>query len=90
MTAVARPAKRRFPASVPPPVSLLDYGLCGGLENSNVKFLPSVLKVGEWRLWIEKFDALEVLRTDRITPFGIENVRYHARLVGWSKADVAR
>ncbi len=61
-----------------PPVSLLDYGLCGGLENSNVKYLPSVLKVGEWRLWIEKFDALDVLRTDRITPFGIEDVRYHA------------
>ncbi len=89
MTAVARPAKLHFPASVSP-VSLPDYGLCGGLENSNVKFLPSVLKVGEWRLWIEKFDALDVLRTDRITPFGIENVRYHARLVGWSKADVAR
>ena len=72
------------------PVSLPDYGLCGGLENSNVKFLPSVLKVGEWRLRIEKFDTLDVLRTDRITPVGIENVRYHARLVGWSKADVAR
>ena len=53
-------------------------------------FLPSVLKVGEWRLWIEKFDALDVLRTDRITPVGIEDVRYHARLVGRSKADVAR
>ena len=65
-------------SSFRPPVSLPDYGLCSGLENPNVKYLPSVLKVGEWRLWIEKFDALDVLRTDRITPFGIENVRYHA------------
>ena len=89
MTAVARPAKLHFPASVSP-VSLPDYGLCGGLENSNVKFLSSVLNVGEWRLWIEKFDALYVLRTDRFAPVGIENVRYHARLVGWSKADIAR
>ena len=55
-----------------------------------MKFLPSVLKVGEWRLWIEKFDALVVLLTDRITPVGIEDVRYHARLVGRSKANIAR
>ena len=34
--------------------------------------------------------SLYVLRTDRITPVGIENVRYHARLVGRSKADIAR
>ena len=48
------------------------------------------MEVGQWRLGIEKFDALDVLRTDRITPVGIKNVRYHARLVGRSKADVAR
>ena len=60
-------------------------------DNSEfLDFLPPVLKVGEWRLWIEKFDALDVLRTDRVTPVGIENVRYHARLVSRSKADVAR
>ena len=60
-------------------------------DNSELlDFLPSVLKVGEWRLWIEKFDALNVLGTDRITPVGIEDVRYHARLVGRSKADIAR
>lgn len=42
-------------------------------DNSKLlDFLPSVLKVGEWRLWIEKFDALDVLRTDRITPVGID------------------
>ena len=34
--------------------------------------------------------SLYVLRTDRITPVGIENIRYHTRLVGRSKADVAR
>ena len=51
--------------------------------------MPS-LKVGEWRLRIEKLDALDVLWTDRITPVGIEDVRYHARLVGRSKADIAR
>ena len=34
--------------------------------------------------------SLYVLRTDRITPVGIENIRYHARLVGRSKADVVR
>ena len=59
-------------------------------DSELLDFLPSVLKVGEWRLWIEKFDALDVLRTDRVTPVGIENVRYHARLVGRSKADIAR
>ena len=60
-------------------------------DNSELlDFLPSVLKVGEWRLRIEKFDALDVLRTDRITPVGIEDIRYHARLVGRSKADIAR
>ena len=48
------------------------------------------MEVGQWRLGIEKFDALDVLRTDRITPVGIKNVRYHARLVGRSKADIAR
>ena len=47
-------------------------------DSELLDFLPSVLKVGEWRLWIEKFDALNVLRTDRITPVGIEDVRYHA------------
>ena len=32
-------------------------------DNSELlDFLPSVLKVGEWRLRIEKFDALDVLR----------------------------
>ena len=59
-------------------------------DSELLDFLPSILKVGEWRLWIEKFDALDVLRTDRVTPVGIEDVRYHARLVGRSKADVAR
>ena len=60
-------------------------------DNSELlDFLPSVLKVGEWRLRIKKFDTLYVLRTDRITPVGIEDVRYHARLVGRSKADIAR
>lgn len=59
-------------------------------DSELLDFLPPVLKVGEWRLWIEKFDALDVLRTDRITPVGIEDVRYHARLVGRSKADIAR
>ena len=34
--------------------------------------------------------SLDVLRTDRITPVAIEDVRYHARLVGRSKADIAR
>ena len=53
-------------------------------------FLPSVLKVGERRLRIEKFNAFDVLRTDRITPVGIKNIRYDARLVGRSKADIAR
>ena len=48
------------------------------------------MEVGQWRLGIEKFDALDVLRTDRITPVGIKNVSYHARLVGRSKADIAR
>ena len=38
-------------------------------------FLSSVLKVGEWRLRIEKFNTLDVLRTDCIPPVGIENVR---------------
>ena len=60
-------------------------------DNSELlDFLPSVLKVGEWRLWIKKFNALDVLRTDCIPPVGIENVRYHALLVGRSKADIAR
>ena len=59
-------------------------------DSELLDFLASVLKVGEWRLWIEKFDALDVLRTDRITPVAIEDVRYHTRLVGKSKADVAR
>lgn len=60
-------------------------------DNSELlnSFSP-VLKVGEWRLRIEKFDALDVLRTDRITPVGIKNIRNHARLVGRSKADVTR
>lgn len=59
-------------------------------DSELLDFLPSVLKVGEWRLWIEKFDALNVLGTDRVTPVGIEDVRYHTRLVGRSKADIAR
>ena len=59
-------------------------------DSELLDFLPSVLKVGEWRLWIEKFDALDVLRTDRVSPVGIEDIRYHARLVGRSKADIAR
>ena len=41
-------------------------------DSELLDFLPSVLKVGEWRLRIEKFD---VLRTDRITPVGIENAK---------------
>ena len=28
-------------------------------DSELLDFLPSVLKVGEWRLWIEKFDALD-------------------------------
>lgn len=44
-------------------------------DSELLDFLPSVLKVGEWRLRIEKFDALDVLRTDRITPVGIENAK---------------
>ena len=59
-------------------------------DSELLDFLSPVLKVGEWRLGIEKFDAFNVLRTDRITPVGIENIRYHARLVGRSKADIAR
>ena len=31
-------------------------------DSELLDFLPSVLKVGEWRLRIEKFDALDVLR----------------------------
>ena len=59
-------------------------------DSELLDFLHSVLKVGEWRLRIKKFDTLDVLRTDRITPVGIEDVRYHTRLVGRSKADIAR
>ena len=44
-------------------------------DSELLDFLTSVLKVGEWRLRIEKFDALDVLRTDRITPVGIENAK---------------
>ena len=53
-------------------------------------FLPSVLKVGERRLRIEEFNAFDVLRTDRITSVGVENIGYYSQLVGRSKADIAR
>ena len=61
-----------------------------GHNRKLLDLLGTCMEVGQWRLGIEKFDALNVLRTDRITPVGIENVRYHARLVGRSKADIAR
>ena len=48
------------------------------------------MQIRERRLWVEQFDALDVLRTDRVSPVGIEDIRYHTRLVGRSKADVAR
>ena len=60
-----------------------------GHKRKLLDFLGTSLKVGEWRLRIEKFDALYVLRADRVTPVGIEDVTYHARLVGGRKADVA-
>lgn len=41
-------------------------------------------------MWVEEFDALDVLRTDRVSPVGIEDVRYHSGLVGRSKTDVTR
>lgn len=61
-----------------------------GHNRKLLDLLGTCMEVGQWRLGIEKFDALDVLRTDRITPVGIEDVRYHARLVGRSKADIAR
>lgn len=60
-----------------------------GHNRKLLDLLGTCMEVGQWRLGIEKFDALDVLRTDRITPVGIKNVRYHTRLVGKSKADVA-
>lgn len=47
-------------------------------DSELLDFLPSVLKVGEWRLWIEKFDALDVLWADGVAPVGIEDVRDYA------------
>lgn len=61
-----------------------------GHNRELLDLLGMCMEVGQWRLGIEKFDALDVLRTDRITPVGIKNVRYHTRLVGKSKADIAR
>ena len=48
------------------------------------------MQIRERRLWVEQLDALDVLWTDRISPVGIEDVRYHSGLVGRSKADIAR
>jgi len=53
-------------------------------------FLGACLQIRERRLWIEQLDTLDVLRTDRVSSVGIEDVRYHSGLVGRSKADVAR
>ena len=60
-------------------------------DNSELlDFLSSVLKVGERRLRIEEFNAFDVLRTNRITSVGVENIGYYSQLVGRSKADIAR
>ena len=48
------------------------------------------MQIRERRLWVEQLDALDVLRTDRVSPVGIEDVRYHSGLVGRSKAYIAR
>ena len=60
-----------------------------GHNRKLLDLLGTCMEVGQWRLWIKKFDALYILWADRVTPVGIENVRYHARLVGRSKADIA-
>ena len=53
-------------------------------------FLGSCLEVSEWRLGVEEFDALHLVRTDRVAPVGIEDVRYVAAAVSRGEADVAR
>ena len=47
------------------------------------------MEVREWRLWIEKFDALDVAGRWRVAPVGIEDVRDDAVFVSRSEADIA-
>ena len=43
-----------------------------GHNRKLLDLLGTCMEVGQWRLGIEKFDALDVLRTDRITPLSLQ------------------
>ena len=49
-------------------------------DSELLDFLPSVLKVGEWRLRIEKFDALDVLRLTVLRQLALRMQSLHPAL----------
>ena len=60
-----------------------------GHNRKLLDLLGTCMEVGQWRLGIEKFDALYMLWADGVAPVGIEDVRDYAGFVGGRKADVA-